>query len=186
MLPRQNFASVAEGQHRKILTGSWQPLICLQICSVAKPYLSESALWSRTNGVRETPQPTRTKHPCEPTTKLVSTKPNHIKPTTLRVYTTQHAAQHITPHTGLLPRGRAGGRTGGSLHATPALSTPAGHPAIQAFARNHSNLLSYRSSTARPPVRMAASFAAGHHLVSRRLSYLGQTEVRAQGERSCA
>jgi hypothetical protein len=33
VLPRQNFASVAEGQHRKILTGSWQPLISLEICS---------------------------------------------------------------------------------------------------------------------------------------------------------
>ena len=32
-VPRQNFASVAEGQHRKILTGSWQPLISLEICS---------------------------------------------------------------------------------------------------------------------------------------------------------
>ena len=26
-LPAQNFASVAKGEHRKILTGSWQPLV---------------------------------------------------------------------------------------------------------------------------------------------------------------
>ena len=31
-LPAQNFASVAKGKHRKILTGSWQPLVSLETC----------------------------------------------------------------------------------------------------------------------------------------------------------
>ena len=31
-LPAQNFASVAKGKHRKILTGSWQPLVSIETC----------------------------------------------------------------------------------------------------------------------------------------------------------
>ena len=31
-LPAQNFASVAKGEHRKILTGSWQPLVSIETC----------------------------------------------------------------------------------------------------------------------------------------------------------
>ena len=31
-LPAQNFASVAKGKHRKILTGSWQSLVSIETC----------------------------------------------------------------------------------------------------------------------------------------------------------